>query len=90
MSQVWIVIPARYASTRYPAKPLADLKGATGEARTLIRRSWDAAMAVGGIDRVLVATDDARIADHARTFGHTEAAQFALQLIFLLGIVHLF
>ena len=66
---VLIVIPARYASTRYPGKPLAELEGATGEARSLIRRSWEAARAVPGVDRVLVATDDTRIADHARAFG---------------------
>lgn len=64
-----IVIPARHASTRYPGKPLVELRGATGEARTLIRRSWDAARAVAGIDRVIVATDDSRIADHAAGFG---------------------
>lgn len=64
-----IVIPARYASTRYPGKPLVELRGATGESRSLIRRSWDAAQAVPGIDRVVVATDDARIADHAQAFG---------------------
>lgn len=63
-----IAIPARYASTRYPGKPLVTLKGPDGE-KTLIRRSWEAAMAVQGIDRVVVATDDARIADHARSFG---------------------
>ena len=39
-----IVIPARYASTRYPGKPLVGLRGASGEARSLIRRTWDAAM----------------------------------------------
>lgn len=66
---VVIVIPARYASTRYPGKPLVDLRGAGGEARSLIRRSWDAAMAVPGVDRVIVATDDSRIADHAAGFG---------------------
>ncbi len=66
---VMIVIPARYASTRYPGKPLVELRGASGEARSLIRRSWDAAMAVRGVDRVVVATDDARIADAARAFG---------------------
>lgn len=64
-----ILIPARYASSRFPGKPLAPLTGATGEDRTLIRRSWDAAMAVSGVDRVAVATDDDRIADHARGFG---------------------
>lgn len=66
---VVIVIPARFASTRYPGKPLVELRGAGGDARSLIRRSWDAAMAVPGIDRVIVATDDTRIADHARGFG---------------------
>jgi 3-deoxy-manno-octulosonate cytidylyltransferase (CMP-KDO synthetase) len=66
---VLLVIPARYASTRYPGKPLAELRGATGEARSLIRRSWDAAMQVAGVDRVVVATDDDRIAAAARGFG---------------------
>lgn len=64
-----VVIPARYASTRYPGKPLVELRGATGLARSLIRRSWDAAMQVRGVDRVVVATDDDRIADAARGFG---------------------
>ncbi len=63
-----IAIPARYASTRYPGKPLVALKGPDGE-KTLIRRSWEAAMAVRGADRVVVATDDTRIADHATGFG---------------------
>lgn len=66
---VLIVIPARHASTRYPGKPLVTLRGATGEARSLIRRSWDAARAVRGADRVVVATDDGRIRDHAKGFG---------------------
>jgi 3-deoxy-manno-octulosonate cytidylyltransferase (CMP-KDO synthetase) len=63
-----IAIPARYASTRYPGKPLVTLRGPDGE-KTLIRRSWEAATSVKGIDRVVVATDDDRIADHARGFG---------------------
>ncbi len=66
---VLIVIPARYKSSRYPGKPLATLTGASGVARSLIERSWRAAMAVQGADRVVVATDDDRIADHARSFG---------------------
>jgi len=65
---VLIAIPARYASTRYPGKPLVVLSGPDG-AKTLIRRSWEAAMAVKGADRVVVATDDDRIADHATGFG---------------------
>ena len=66
---VLIVIPARYASTRYPGKPLVELAGATGERRSLIRRSWEAAISVAGVDRVLVATDDDRIAAASRAFG---------------------
>lgn len=64
-----IVIPARYASTRYPGKPLVELTGASGEAKSLIRRSWDAAMQVKGVDRVVVATDDDRIREAAEAFG---------------------
>ncbi len=66
---VLIAIPARYASTRYPGKPLATLKGATGETKSLIQRSWEAACGVQGVDRVVVATDDARIRDAAEGFG---------------------
>ncbi|HEV8036751.1 manno-octulosonate cytidylyltransferase [Yoonia sp.] len=66
---VIIVIPARYASTRYPGKPLVTLKGASGEAKSLIRRSWDAACGVAGVDKVVVATDDARIAEACAAFG---------------------
>ena len=64
-----IIIPARYASQRFPGKPLAELRGADGEARSLIRRSWDAAQAVAGSGRTWVATDDARIADAVQSFG---------------------
>lgn len=66
---VLVAIPARYASTRYPGKPLVALTGATGQARTLIERSWRAAMSVSGVDRVVVATDDDRIRDAAEGFG---------------------
>ncbi|KAF0175803.1 MAG: 3-deoxy-manno-octulosonate cytidylyltransferase (CMP-KDO synthetase) [Rhodobacteraceae bacterium] len=65
---VLVAIPARYASTRYPGKPLVSLKGPDGD-KTLIRRSWEAAMGVAGVDRVVVATDDDRIRDHALGFG---------------------
>lgn len=64
-----IVIPARHASTRFPGKPLIPLRGANGTTRSLIERSWRAASAVPGIAHVVIATDDARIADHATTFG---------------------
>ena len=66
---VVIVIPARHASTRYPGKPLVELRGASGQSRSLIRRSWDAARAVAGVERVIVATDNRRIAAHAADFG---------------------
>ena len=67
--RVLIVIPARHASTRYPGKPLAELRGVGGEARSLIRRSWDAAMEVRGVARRVVATDDDRIEAAALGFG---------------------
>ena len=63
-----IAIPARYASSRYPGKPLVALRGPDGT-KTLIRRSWEAAMAVKGVERVVVATDDDRIRSHAEGFG---------------------
>ena len=66
---VLLVIPARYASTRYPGKALAGLTGATGVTKSLIQRSWEAAQAVSGMARVVVATDDARIRDVAEAFG---------------------
>jgi 3-deoxy-manno-octulosonate cytidylyltransferase (CMP-KDO synthetase) len=65
---VLIAIPARYASTRYPGKPLVVLNGPDG-AKTLIQRSYEAARAVKGADRVVVATDDDRIKAHAEGFG---------------------
>lgn len=64
-----IVIPARYASQRYPGKPLAMLRGATGVEKTLIQRSWEAAQAVPGSPHVVVATDDSRIREAAEGFG---------------------
>ncbi len=69
MTPVLIAIPARHASTRFPGKPLALLRGPDGVAKTLIRRSWEAALEVRGETRVVVATDDHRIADHAQGFG---------------------
>jgi 3-deoxy-manno-octulosonate cytidylyltransferase (CMP-KDO synthetase) len=66
---VSILIPSRYGSTRYLGKSLAPLRGATGEARSLIRRTWDAACQVSGVDQVVIATDDARIETEAFGFG---------------------
>ncbi len=64
-----ILIPARFASTRYPGKPLVALKGASGAGKTLIERSYDAARRVPGISAIHVVTDDDRIAAAVRGFG---------------------
>jgi 3-deoxy-manno-octulosonate cytidylyltransferase (CMP-KDO synthetase) len=57
-----ILIPARYASSRYPGKPLVELKGASGTPKPLIQRSVEAARRVPGVSGVFVVTDDERIA----------------------------
>lgn len=61
--QVLVALPARYGSTRFPGKPLADLLG-----RPLIQHAYEAAAAVPGVDRAVVATDDARIAEVVEGF----------------------
>jgi len=66
---VLLVIPARYASNRFPGKPLAGLHGVNGDCRSLIQRTWEAAQQVKSADRVVVATDDTRIKDAAEDFG---------------------
>lgn len=58
------IIPARYASTRFPGKPLADLGG-----KPLIQWTWEAARRSSTLSRVIVATDDDRIAAAVRAFG---------------------
>jgi 3-deoxy-manno-octulosonate cytidylyltransferase (CMP-KDO synthetase) len=58
-----ILIPARYASSRYPGKPLVELKGASGTTKPLIQRSVEAARRVSGVSGVFVVTDDERIAE---------------------------
>lgn len=60
--KVIAIIPARYASTRFPGKPLAMLGG-----KTVIQRVWEQVSRV--IDDVAVATDDRRIADAVEAFG---------------------
>lgn len=66
-----IVIPARYQSARFPGKPLAPVRGATGIAKPLIARSIAAAHAARGDLPLHVATDDQRIADAVRDLGET-------------------
>ncbi|HET9811298.1 MAG TPA: 3-deoxy-manno-octulosonate cytidylyltransferase [Sphingomicrobium sp.] len=63
-----ILIPARFQSSRFPGKPLAEIRGATGIAKPLIRRSVEAARLVDGVDGVFVVTDDERIADVCTDF----------------------
>lgn len=63
-----IVIPSRYGSTRYPGKPAALIRG-----KTLLERVWRIAKAVPEADEVVVATDDERIAELARSFGASVA-----------------
>ena len=58
------IIPARYASTRFPAKPLADIGG-----KSMIQWVYTQASQSSKISKVVVATDDRRIFDHARLFG---------------------
>lgn len=58
------VIPSRYASTRFPGKPLADVQG-----KSMIRRVYEQALKSTMLDRVVVATDDVRILDHVKAFG---------------------
>lgn len=66
---VAIIIPARYASSRYPGKPLAELTLPDGARKSLIRMSWEAACAVEGVSSVHIATDDPRIRSHSEEFG---------------------
>ena len=58
------VIPARYASSRFPAKPLADIMG-----KTMIRRVYESAKASQSLSKVVVATDHQEIFDHVKSFG---------------------
>jgi len=58
------VIPARYASSRFPGKPLVDIAG-----KPMIRRIYEQVATCGDIDKVLIATDDVRILHAAEAFG---------------------
>ncbi len=57
------IIPARYGSTRFPGKPLAELKG-----KSVIHRVYEQ-VSKAKVDGVFVATDDQRIYDHVHQFG---------------------
>jgi 3-deoxy-manno-octulosonate cytidylyltransferase (CMP-KDO synthetase) len=58
------VIPARWQATRFPGKPLAPIAGVP-----MVRRVWEGARGAKSLARVIVATEDARVADACRGFG---------------------
>lgn len=58
------IIPARYASTRFPGKPLVDIGG-----KSMIQRVYEQAKKTSSLSAVVVATDDARIENHVNSFG---------------------
>jgi len=61
---VLVVLPARFASTRLPGKPLLRATG-----KYLVQHAWEQAKRLATATAVIVATDDARIADAVRSFG---------------------
>jgi 3-deoxy-manno-octulosonate cytidylyltransferase (CMP-KDO synthetase) len=64
MSALLAIIPARYASTRFPGKPLADIKG-----KSMIQRVYEQVGKASRITGVVVATDNLLIYDHVKAFG---------------------
>jgi 3-deoxy-manno-octulosonate cytidylyltransferase (CMP-KDO synthetase) len=58
------IIPARYASTRFPGKPLVQING-----KSMLQRVYEQTAKADLLDEIVVATDDERIADHGKTFG---------------------
>jgi 3-deoxy-manno-octulosonate cytidylyltransferase (CMP-KDO synthetase) len=64
VSNIIGIIPARYASTRFPGKPLVDIHG-----KTMIQRVYEQARKASSLSRVIVATDDQRIEKSVREFG---------------------
>lgn len=64
MSRAAIIIPARWGSTRFPGKPLHLIAG-----KPLVQHVWERSLAVKGVDRVIIATDDTRILEAAFGFG---------------------
>lgn len=58
------IIPARYASTRFPGKPLVDIDG-----KSMIQRVYEQACSALSLDKVVIATDDERIITAVKSFG---------------------
>jgi 3-deoxy-manno-octulosonate cytidylyltransferase (CMP-KDO synthetase) len=91
--KILIVIPARYASTRFPGKPLAEICG-----KSMIQRVYLQATEAN-LGKVVVATDDDRIAGHVRHFGgdalltgaqHTNGTSRCLEALEILEKQHQF
>jgi 3-deoxy-manno-octulosonate cytidylyltransferase (CMP-KDO synthetase) len=61
---VLAVIPARYASTRFPGKPLVEIAG-----KPMIQHVWERVRRSPSVNHVVIATDDVRIEEAAQTFG---------------------
>ncbi|MGB4774456.1 MAG: 3-deoxy-manno-octulosonate cytidylyltransferase [Daejeonella sp.] len=64
MNNILGIIPARFASTRFPGKPLIDIAG-----KSMIQRVYEQAKKTKSLSKVIVATDDQRIVDHVLSFG---------------------
>ena len=58
------IIPARYASTRFPGKPLVQING-----KSMIQRVYEQSAKANLLSKIIVATDDNRIAEHVKSFG---------------------
>ena len=63
-ARIIAVIPARFESTRLPGKPLVEIAG-----RSMVEHVYRRAAAARGVDAVIVATDDERVAEAVRAFG---------------------
>ena len=64
-----VIIPARYASTRFPGKPLKRLSIGGGRYKSLLQLSWESARKIKSAKEIFIATDDKRIQVEAETFG---------------------
>ncbi len=62
--KITCIIPARFASVRFPGKPLASILG-----KSMIQRTWENAKRCKSFAQIAIATDDERIFDHVNAFG---------------------
>ena len=64
MPKVAVIIPARFGSTRFPGKPLYPIAG-----KPMLQHVWERCQRAKGVQKVVIATDDMRIAEAAFAFG---------------------